>query len=262
MFFEYAPEMIKGQFKAQIITQYGKESLEGIEKIFNSVPKTDSDYLKYYELYMPKEFSDSTYEENLKALGYVNLDTPTYISIYVNSFDNKDKINEIIAKYNEGVSEEDQIKYTDYFAFLMSGISTVINAISYVLIAFVAISLVVSSIMIGIITYISVLERTKEIGILRAIGASKKDIARVFNAETLTVGLVAGFIGIIVTLLLLIPINAIIHAITDIPTFTAFLPIGAAVILVLISMALTVIAGLFPSRVAAKKDPVVALRTE
>ena len=180
----------------------------------------------------------------------------------MNSFDNKDKINEVIAKYNEGVSEEDQIKYTDYFAIMMSGISTVINAISYVLIAFVAISLVVSSIMIGIITYISVLERTKEIGILRAIGASKKDIARVFNAETLTVGFVAGLIGIIVTLLLLIPINAIIHHLTGISNLTAILPVGAAVILVLISMVLTVIAGLFPSSVAAKKDPVVALRTE
>ncbi|MBR6807699.1 MAG: ABC transporter ATP-binding protein/permease [Clostridia bacterium] len=258
-FFNNLPDIINAQYAAQEAAKYAMESFEVIEA---KVAKTDADYLKYYELYMPREFSDSTYEDNLKALGYVNLDTPTSISIYVNTFDNKDKVNEFIAKYNEGVSEEDQIKYTDYFAILMSGISTVINAISYVLIAFVAISLVVSSIMIGIITYISVLERTKEIGILRAIGASKKDIARVFNAETITVGFVAGLIGIIVTLLLLIPINAIIHYLTGISTLTAVLPIGAAVILVLISMALTVIAGLFPSRVAAKKDPVVALRTE
>ena len=259
---KYVDQMVTEQYAAGVMAQFAQQPIESIKAVFDSEVKTDADYLKYYELYMPKEFSDSSYEDNLKKLGYVNLDTPTSISIYVNSFDNKDKINEVIAKYNEGVSEEDQIKYTDYFAIMMSGISTVINAISYVLIAFVAISLVVSSIMIGIITYISVLERTKEIGILRAIGASKKDIARVFNAETLTVGFVAGLIGIIVTLLLLIPINAIIHHLTGISNLTAILPVGAAVILVLISMVLTVIAGLFPSSVAAKKDPVVALRTE
>ena len=160
------------------------------------------------------------------------------------------------------MSKEDQISYTDYVALLMSSITTIINAISYVLIAFVAISLVVSSIMIGIITYISVLERTKEIGILRSIGASKQDISRVFNAETLIEGFAAGVIGIGIALLLLIPINLIVHHLTGISNLNAILPWLGGVLLVLISMALTFIAGLIPSGLAAKKDPVVALRTE
>ena len=163
---------------------------------------------------------------------------------------------------NRSVEKEDEIRYTDLVALLMRSITTIINAISYVLIAFVAISLVVSSIMIGIITYISVLERTKEIGILRAIGASKKDVARVFNAETLIVGLAAGLIGIAMTLLLCIPLNMLVHHLTDIQSLSAKLPPVAAVILVLISMFLTFIAGLIPSRLASKKDPVTALRTE
>ena len=171
-------------------------------------------------------------------------------------------IADIIVEYNEGVSETDKINYTDYVALMMSSVSTIINAISYVLIAFVAISLVVSSIMIGIITYISVLERTKEIGILRSIGASKRDISRVFNAETLIVGFAAGLIGIGATLLLCIPINAIIHHLTGIMILSAVLPGTAAVILVLISVVLTVISGLIPAKVAANKDPVIALRTE
>jgi putative ABC transport system permease protein len=160
------------------------------------------------------------------------------------------------------VSEEDQISYTDMVALLMSSITTIINVISYVLIAFVAISLVVSSIMIGIITYISVLERTKEIGILRAIGASKRDISRVFNAETISIGFIAGAIGIGVTLLLTIPINLILHHATGIMILNATLPGGGAAILVAISMLLTFIAGLIPSGIAARKDPVIALRTE
>ena len=182
--------------------------------------------------------------------------------IYASTFAEKDIIAERIDEYNSGVSEEDQISYTDYVALLMSSITTIINAISYVLIAFVAISLVVSSIMIGIITYISVLERTKEIGILRAIGASKRDISRVFNAETLIVGFVAGAIGIGMTLLLIIPINAIVHHLTGIPSLSAILPPAAGAILVVISMVLTFIAGLVPSGIAARKDPVEALRTE
>ena len=187
---------------------------------------------------------------------------PSAVNIYVSTFADKDAVAEIIEDYNNGVEKDDKINYTDYVGLIMSSVTTIIDVISYVLIAFVAISLVVSSIMIGIITYISVLERTKEIGILRAIGASKRDISRVFNAETIIVGFGAGIIGIMVTILLCVPINAIVHSLTGIYSINAVLPASAAVILVLISMGLTVIAGLIPSKVAANKDPVVALRTE
>lgn len=215
---------------------------------------------------MMKQFAESsvstsTYESNVKTLGIANLDEPSSIEIYPIDFEAKDKINEIIDKYNEGKDEDDQIEYTDMVGIMMSSVTTIINAISYILIAFVGISLVVSSIMIGIITYISVLERTKEIGVLRSIGASKRDISRVFNAETLIVGLTAGLIGIGVTLLLLIPTNIIIYNLTDIGNL-AQLPWLGGIILVLISMFLTFIAGLIPSKIAAKKDPVVALRSE
>ena len=219
-------------------------------------------YNYLYENYMPPVVSEATFEENMDALGYVDLASPSSINIYAATFADKDLIADEIQAYNASVSEDDEINYTDYVAILMSSITTIINAISYVLIAFVAISLVVSSIMIGIITYISVLERTKEIGILRAIGASKKDVSRVFNAETLIVGLTAGAIGIGVTLLLIIPINAIVQHLTGIASLRAQLPAMAGVILVGISMALTFIAGLIPSRLAAKKDPVTALHTE
>ncbi len=222
----------------------------------------EEDYVAFYETYLPKKYSESTYEANLKLLGYADPDSPSKINIYAESFENKDMIADLIAKYNENAAEEDVIEYTDYVALLMSSITTVINAISYVLIAFVAISLVVSSIMIGIITYISVLERTKEIGILRAIGASKKDISRVFNAETIIVGFVSGAIGILVTLGFIVIINIILHKVTGIANLNAVLPPVAGVILVGISMLLTFIAGLFPSKVAAKKDPVIALRSE
>lgn len=205
--------------------------------------------------------SDATYDGNLSIMGVSDLSRPSIINIYPRDFEAKDAITEIIDDYNKTSSEADQITYTDYIGIMMSSITTIINAISYILIAFVAISLVVSSIMIGIITYISVLERTKEIGILRAVGASKKDISRVFNAETLIVGFVAGVIGIGGTLLLIIPINAIIQSVANINA-SAQLPPLAAVILVGISMFLTFIAGLFPSKVASQKDPVVALRTE
>lgn len=215
-----------------------------------------------YDNCMPPHYSDSTYEQTLKTLGWVDPDSPSKISIYVSTFAGKDRVADIISDYNRGVEEEDQISYTDYVALLMSSITSIINAISYVLIAFVAISLVVSSIMIGIITYISVLERTKEIGILRSIGASKRDVSRVFNAETLIEGFTAGAIGIGITLLLTLPINAIIHHLTGIMSLSARLPWMGAVLLVLISMALTFVAGLIPSRIAAKKDPVVALRSE
>ncbi len=216
----------------------------------------------YYDAYMPSGESDSTLTANLEKLGVLSEDTPSSINLYANTFENKDAIADVIAQYNESASEEDEIVYTDYVALLMSGITTIINAISYGLIAFVAISLVVSSIMIGIITYISVLERTKEIGVLRSIGASKKDISRVFNAEALIVGFAAGAIGIGVSLLLCIPINLIIHALTGLTAINAILPAAACIILVLISMGLTFIAGLIPSGVAAKKDPVEALRSE
>ena len=203
----------------------------------------------------------NTYDTNLMLLGYARLEVPFMISIYPKDFKAKDRITEIIAEYNASVPEETKIEYTDFIALLMSSVSTIINAITYILIAFVAISLIVSSIMIGIITYISVLERTKEIGILRSIGASKRDISRVFNAETMIIGFVSGAIGILVTVLLNIPINLIIHHYTDISRLSR-LPILGAVILILISICLTLIAGLIPSRIAAKKDPVTALRTE
>ncbi len=200
-------------------------------------------------------------QSNLKKLGYVDKDSPSAINIYASSFENKDQISACIDDYNAD-NPDNQISYTDYVGLLMSSITTIINAISYVLIGFVAISLVVSSIMIGIITYISVLERTKEIGILRSIGASKQDISRVFNAETLIEGFTAGVMGILCTLILLIPINLIVHHLTGLPTLSAILPVLGAILLILISMALTFIAGLIPSGMAAKKDPVVALRTE
>ena len=225
--------------------------------------KTDADFAALYESHMPSDVSESTLEDNLALLGVVDVDSPSQIVIYVATFEDKEMINAGIKAYNDSVEDEsDKIDYTDYVAILMSSITTIIDAISYVLIAFVAISLVVSSIMIGIITYISVLERTKEIGILRAIGASKSDITRVFNAETLTVGFTAGVIGIGVTLLLIIVINIILLALTGLPNLQAALPWQGGVILVLISMALTLIAGLLPARLAAKKDPVVALRSE
>ncbi len=214
-----------------------------------------------YDNNLPPTVSESTYEENIKTLGVFDIDDPSSINIYASSFEAKDEIAVLIDEYNAGVSEDDRITYTDYIKLIMSSITTIINAISYILIAFVSISLVVSSIMIGIITYISVLERTKEIGILRAIGASKKDIGRVFNAETLLVGFASGMFGIGITLLLTIPINIIIKALTDIGGLAA-LPFAGAVILVLISMALTLVAGLIPSKIAAKKDPVEALRSE
>lgn len=203
----------------------------------------------------------SSYSANLKTLGICDLDNPSEINIYPKDYDDKDKIEKIISQYNESVKEEDKIVYTDYVGILMSGITTIVNVITYVLIAFVGISLVVSSIMIAIITYISVLERTKEIGILRSIGASKKDITRVFNSETIIEGLIAGLFGVVVTVLLCFPINALIKNLTDVSN-VASLPISAAIILIIISVVLTVIAGLVPSKMASKKDPVEALRTE
>ena len=209
--------------------------------------------------------ANSSYEKNLDILSVINLEEPKTIYIYPKNFESKDNIKQAIENYNKKVEndgkKENVIEYTDMVGVLMNSVTRIVNIISYVLIAFVAISLVVSSIMIGIITYISVLERTKEIGILRAIGASKKDIRRVFNAETFIIGLISGLMGILITIILNIPANAIIKNITDVSNLSK-LPIAGAVILVLISMILTMIAGLIPSSFAAKKDPVEALRTE
>ncbi len=203
-----------------------------------------------------------SYKGNLKKLGYVDFESPSSILVYPKDFESKDAITDLITDYNNKATKENKITYTDTVALLMSSVTTIINAISYVLIAFVAISLVVSSIMIGVITLISVQERTKEIGVLRAIGASKKDVSRVFNAETLIVGFGAGALGILVSLLFTVIINIILYSLTGLETLRAVLPFGAALILVAISMGLTLISGLIPSRAAAKKDPVIALRTE
>jgi len=221
---------------------------------------TREEYEIYYDEIM--EFSDKSYEENLTLIGYVDMDSPKIINIYASTFESKNVIEDAIKDYNEGKPELSQIKYTDFLGIIMSSINSIVNAITWVLLAFVAISLVVSSIMIGVITLISVQERTKEIGILRAIGASKSDVSSMFNAETVIIGLASGLLGVAVTYLLCIPINIILHTVTGIGNLTAFLPINAAIILVLISIGLSLIAGFIPSRSAAKKDPVVALRTE
>ena len=208
------------------------------------------------------EFAETTYEENLRTLSDVDLEDPATINLYASSFENKDVLEEVIAEYNKSVEELKQIRYTDYVGIMMSSITTIINAITYVLIAFVAISLVVSSIMIGVITLISVQERTKEIGILRAIGASKRNVSGMFNAETVMIGLASGLLGVGVTYGLCVVVNIILFALTDIANLKAVLPVEIAVVLVLISMLLTLFAGIIPFRSAAKKDPVVALRTE
>lgn len=207
-----------------------------------------------------KYISDGSYEDNLKLMGVVSKNTPSSIDIYADSFEAKDSITHCIEDYNKTAEENDKITYTDYVGLLMSSVTTIVNVISYVLIAFVAVSLIVSSIMIGIITYISVLERTKEIGILRAMGASKKNISSVFNAETFIIGLFSGLMGIGISLLMLIPINSIIHSISGRSDVNAFLPVSGAVTLIVLSVVLTLIGGIIPSRKAAKKDPVAALR--
>ncbi|MCH5156645.1 MAG: ABC transporter ATP-binding protein/permease [Clostridiales bacterium] len=221
--------------------------------------KSDERCALYYDKI---SFSSSTWESNMAKLGWVDLDTPSVINIYASSFDAKDVIADEIARYNSMVDESQQISYTDFVAIVMSAVTTIIDAITYVLIAFVSISLIVSSIMIGVITLISVQERTKEIGILRAIGASKRDVSSMFNAETVIIGFAAGLIGVVFTYVLCIPINLILHALTGIATLSAYLPPVAALILIAISVLLTLISGIIPSRSAAKKDPVVALRTE
>ena len=234
-------------------TSFTKEQYAAFQKL------SEAEQMEYIKNIT--ENMTSSYEENLTKLGIADLEDPDTISIYPKDFDSKEEIVKIIDEYNEGKKEEDQITYTDLVGVMMSSVSTIVNVISSVLIAFVAISLVVSSIMIAIITYISVIERTKEIGILRAIGASKKDVSRVFNAETLIEGLTAGVLGIIVTVLLNIPINIVIKNMVNISNI-AKLPVDGAIILIIISVLLTVFAGFIPAKIASKKDPVVALRTE
>ncbi len=266
MLFDYIEKMagdqVREQYAAEMEKLYRELSDEELVEDFGLLVLEDEDYLWIYNNAMPPVYSEINYKETMKKLGYVDLDTPSVINIYASSFEDKDNISTAIKNYNSTVSKEDEITYTDIVALLMSSITTIINVISYVLIAFVAISLVVSSIMIGIITYISVLERTKEIGILRAIGASNRDVSHVFNAETVIIGFTAGAIGIILTLLLNIPINMIVHDLTGIMSLNSALPAAGGIGLVLISMILTFIAGLIPSGIAARKDPVEALRTE
>jgi len=262
IFSQMVAEQVKSEYAMQIATQFATMPTDEIIKAFDAemASYTAEQYNKYYEEIL--EFSDSTYEENLRDLGYIDLDDPSTINIFASTFENKDVIEEFIADYNKDVEELQQITYTDYIGLMMSSVTSIINAITYVLIAFVAVSLIVSSIMIGVITLISVQERTKEIGILRAIGASKKNVSRMFNAETMIIGFTSGLLGVIVTYLLCIPINMIMHSLTGINNLSAVLPIPVAVILVAISMLLTLISGIIPSRSAAKKDPVVALRSE
>ena len=221
---------------------------------------TLEDFGRYYDEITV--FAKTSYKNNLISFGCLELDTPSSIHLFASSFENKDVITAEINRYNSSVNEEQRIAYTDIMGIMMSSITTIIKAITYVLIAFVAISLIVSSIMIGVITLISVQERTKEIGILRAIGASKSNVSSMFNAETMIIGLASGLVGVIITYLLCIPINLILNLLTGIPNLKAILPFGAAVILVAISVLLTLVSGIIPSRSAAKKDPVVALRTE
>ena len=228
-----------------------------LDEWLNADPDTEI-LVSLYDTYI----KGSSYESNMEAFGKVSYDAPVSINIYTDSFEAKDGISESIDNYNASVSDESRITYTDYVALLTSSITTIINAISYVLIAFVAVSLVVSSIMIGIITNISVLERTKEIGILRALGASKRNVGNVFNAETGIVGFIAGLLGVVISWLLTIPINAVIHSLVGNTTINATLPLTAAVVLVIISVVITFIGGLIPAKKAARQDPVTALRTE
>ncbi|MEE0946071.1 MAG: ATP-binding cassette domain-containing protein [Acutalibacteraceae bacterium] len=259
---EMIAENVKTQYAQSVTAQLNNMSEQQLSMALDMAIKnyTTEQCAKYHDEVL--EFSNSTYEANLQKLGFIDLENPSTINLYASSFENKDVIEEFIAEYNEGVDELEKITYTDYVGIMMSSVTTIINAITYVLIAFVAVSLIVSSIMIGVITLISVQERTKEIGILRAIGASKKNVSSMFNAETVIIGFTSGLLGIAVTYLLCIPINAILRALTGLSNLKAILPIEIAVILIIISILLTLLAGIIPSKSAAKKDPVIALRTE
>lgn len=261
---EQSVQMMIATFNAQL-TQYGMPAISTREELAQVISKTQTDEQIAQLAKQMLGISDSSYEKNIKTLGYCDLSQPSAISIYASSFEAKEIIAQIIKDYNKAAEEsgkdENVIKYTDIMAIMMSSFSNIVNFISYGLMAFVSVSLIVSSIMIGIITYISVLERTKEIGILRAIGASKKDIKSVFNAETMIMGFSSGVIGIVLTLVLTIPVNFIMYALTEIRGI-ATLPVAGAVILIAISTILTLVAGIFPAMIAARRDPVTSLRSE
>ena len=262
MYTQMVEQQVKMQYAAGVQSQMAAVPPQQLAAALTAEMEayTEEQCAEYYDEVL--EFSESTYEDNLLKLGYLDLASPASVNLYASTFESKDIIEEAIAAYNEGKDELSQIQYTDYVGLMMSSVTAIINAITHVLIAFVAVSLIVSSIMIGVITLISVQERTKEIGVLRAIGASKKNVSSMFNAETVMIGFASGAIGVLVTRLLCIPINAILHHLTGIGNLSAHLPWGVALILIAISVLLTLIAGVIPSRSAAKKDPVVALRTE
>ena len=262
MFTQAITEQVKAQYASGVEGQLSALSTEQKAVAFDAALPTYSveQQAVYYEEVLT--FSTASYDGNMKTLGYVDLDTPSSVSLYASTFENKGVIEDAIASYNQSVGEDSEINYTDYVGLMMSSVTTIIDAITYVLIAFVAVSLIVSSIMIGVITLISVQERTKEIGILRAIGASKRNVSSMFNAETVIIGFSSGLFGVLLTYLLCIPINAILHALTGIGNLSAYLPPSVALVLIGISILLTLVAGIIPSRSAAKKDPVVALRSE
>ncbi len=261
-FRQMVEQQVRGQIAMQVQQQMAMVPMEQKLMLLEAELQTytDDQFAQYYDELL--EFSESTYEQNLTNLGYLDLESPATINLYASSFENKEVIEQVIADYNASVEELKQIRYTDIVGIMMSSITVILDAITYVLIGFVAISLIVSSIMIGVITLISVQERTKEIGILRAIGASKANVSSMFNAETVIIGFASGLLGVGLTYLLCIPLNALVYALTDLADLQAHLPVGVAVILVLVSVVLTLFSGIIPSRSAAKKDPVVALRTE
>lgn len=262
LFTQMIVERTKAEYAAQVEAQLSGMSAAQLSMALEAaLPSyTTAQIVTYYDEVL--EFSESTYESNLRKLGVIDLDNPATINLFASTFENKDVIEDAIAAYNENVDELERITYTDYVGLMMSSVTTIINAITYVLVAFVAISLIVSSIMIGVITLISVQERTKEIGILRAIGASKKNVSLLFNAETVIIGFSSGVLGVGITYLLCVPVNLLLHHLTGINNLSAILPVPVAIILIAISVGLTLFAGIIPSRSAAKKDPVVALRTE
>jgi putative ABC transport system permease protein len=255
-------EQFKAEYAQKVAAQFKNvPSAQLVAALENAIPTfTLEQYGTFYDELM--KFAPTSYKENLRELGYVTLEAPSSINIYATTFEEKDIIEAEIADYNEDVHDLAKITYIDYVGLMMSSVTSIINAITYVLIAFVAVSLIVSSIMIGVITLISVQERTKEIGILRAIGASKRNVSTMFNAETVIIGFTSGALGVLITYLLCIPINLILHELTNISNLNAILPVPVAIILVIISVLLTMLSGLIPSRSAAKKDPVIALRSE
>ena len=259
---QLAADSVKQNYAQKVKEEFaGYTDAQAAEMFDNEVAAMDdAQKLEMYAIIT--DYSSSTYEKNLVKFGCFDKDEPVSVNFYAATFAAKDMIAKTISEYNATVDEAQRITYTDYVGLIMDTVTTIIDAITYVLIAFVAISLVVSSIMIGVITLISVQERTKEIGILRAIGASKRNVAGMFNAETIIIGLTAGLMGVIATFLLCIPINLILKALTGLSTLRAILPWHIAIILIAISTLLTLVAGIIPSKSAAKKDPVVALRTE